>query len=330
MLKLIRFDIDYYYYGSIIAVDTDNEVSFIVLKENMNDATISSILILVGDTVITHNLAQTVYCIETLSNFDKTDENKYFKKTQQNGVKYLHVKNVSRQSDKKNVHLTKDDARSISRQFNMLLPSYMVTSRLLLNEFRFDEKSLIEVLTVLTLNRKEYGNIYARLRYGSYFNDEENRNSKYLIEEVYINMLEEKKLLIFNTNNTLTLNIANKENKPSKFKYTVYSKFIDVLYETLSVFFWNRSSKIFHSKIKTTYLATMIVLLKKVSEINLNQNEVTKATKMIETINIMNSDNEELEIFVTNILLKNEQFLYIADLIDDAIQYRSQEYIQIS
>lgn len=97
--------------------------------------------ILVGDELITSTFADTTHFMEELNLFDfGNDQNKYFTVTE-----YIGTPNLKLKIDYKNVFISKAEAKTIYKLFNMSLIGYSL-ARVLEFEYRFTPQSIAAAL----------------------------------------------------------------------------------------------------------------------------------------------------------------------------------------
>jgi hypothetical protein len=109
--------------------------------------------ILVGDELLTSTFADTTHFIEELNLFDfGNSQNKYFAITE-----YIGTPNLKLKIDDKNVFISKAEAKTMYKLFNMSLIGYSL-ARVLEFEYRFSPQSISTALhrhDYLTLPRQE-------------------------------------------------------------------------------------------------------------------------------------------------------------------------------
>lgn len=100
-----------------------------------------SACIRIENLLLTTTFADTVHFIEEMHLFDKgSNQNKFFSVTEKNGTKSLRLKNGT-----KNIYITRSEAKTIYRLFNLSFVGYS-TSRVLEYEYKFTVQNIAKAL----------------------------------------------------------------------------------------------------------------------------------------------------------------------------------------
>jgi hypothetical protein len=100
--------------------------------------------ILVGDELLTSTFADTTHCMEELNLFDfGNSQNKYFAVTEYQSTKNLKL--IIDEKNKKYIFISKSEAKTMYKLFNMSLIGYSL-ARVLEFEYRFTPQSISTAL----------------------------------------------------------------------------------------------------------------------------------------------------------------------------------------
>ena len=127
-----------------VALNLDKNIYLLHIFEEddtLNKKFIRNELVLIKNQILTSTFSDTVHFMEELALFDTgNDQNKYLAVAEHQKIKNLKLKNIN-----DNIFISKSEAKTMNRLFNMALMGYSL-SVVLEKEYRFTPQDLTKLL----------------------------------------------------------------------------------------------------------------------------------------------------------------------------------------